>query len=331
MEPLLFEPFFRPMPWGGRRLESILGKKLPDAEKYGESWELSSHPLHVSVVAEGPLKGTSLEQLWRKSGDELLGWPVDPEKPFPLLLKFLDCRDLISVQVHPDDAAAKHLRDEPQGNTEAGVLLDALPTARIYAGLKPAVARSDLERAMDTETVAECLHSFAPRPGDCVFLPAGTVHSAGGVLLAEVQQSSDITFRLFDWNRRDAQGRTRPLHRAESLTSIDWNRGPVDPVLPRGWENASTISSSERLVHSPYFQLDRHHLRGTLANPYPERLSVWMVIDGDVELRESAGDYRRRFRRGETVLIPASARQADWIPAGVSAPALLAVTVPEGS
>jgi mannose-6-phosphate isomerase len=329
MNPLIFEPYLRPMPWGGRRLETILGKKLPDAEKYGESWELSAHPLHVSVVAEGPLKGTSLEQLWRQSGKELIGRPVDPEKPFPLLLKFLDCHDLISVQVHPNDAAAMRLRNEPLGKTEAWIVLDALPTARIYAGLKPAVTQSDLERALDTETVAECLHSFTPRPGDCVFLPAGTVHAAGGVLIAEVQQSSDATFRLFDWNRRDAQGRTRPLHRAESMASIDWNRGPVDPVLPRDWEIASTVHRSQRLVHSPYFQMDRHHLRGTLANPYPERLSIWMILDGDVELRESAGDYRHRFHRGQTVLIPASARHADWIPLGDCPSELIATTMPE--
>ncbi|MBN2581314.1 MAG: class I mannose-6-phosphate isomerase [Pirellulales bacterium] len=330
MDPLIFKPYLRPMPWGGRRLESLLGKNLPDAEKYGESWELSGHPHHVSVVAEEPLRGTPLTELWRQSGESLLGRPVPEGTPFPLLFKFLDCHDVFSVQVHPGDEQAKRLRDESLGKTEAWVVLDALPDARIYAGLKPAVTRSDLERALDTETAAECLHSFTPRPGDCVFLPAGVVHAARGVLLAEVQQSSDITFRLFDWNRRDAQGRTRPLHRAEALASVDWSRGPVHPVLPRDWENASTISRSQRLVHCNYFQLDRHRLAGKLANPYPDCMSIWMILDGDVELRQSSGGYRRRFRRGETVLIPAAGRQTSWIPAADTVPTLLAVTLPAG-
>jgi mannose-6-phosphate isomerase len=341
MQPLHFEPYFRPLPWGGRRLAERLGKRLPEGGKYGECWELSGHPHHVSRVAEGPLQGTPLTELWRQSGAQLLGRPVADGAPFPLLIKFLDCDDLISVQVHP------------QGKTECWVVLEAAPTARIYAGLKAAITRADLERSLDTETVAECLHRFTPRPGDCVLLPAGTVHAAGGgVLLAEVQQPSDITFRLFDWNRRDREGKTRPLHRPQALESIDWNLGPIDPVTPvpfRPWRGVVSVSSfppewrpengnrpqdakastSERLIRCRWFQIDRHHLRGTLLNPYPECLSIWMVIEGTADLQQPEGDYRRPFRRGETVLIPAAGSQISWNPGENSTPVLLAVTVPE--
>jgi mannose-6-phosphate isomerase len=336
MEPLRFEAYLRPMPWGGRRLESLLGKKLLEGEKYGESWELSGHPHHVSVVAEGPFRGKTLTELWQQSGEQLLGRPVPEGMPFPLLIKFLDCHELLSVQVHPDDETAERLLGEKQGKTEAWVVIEAAPTARIYAGLKPAVTRSDLERSLDTETVAECLHSFIPQPGDCVFLPAGTVHAVGGVLLAEVQQTSDATFRLFDWNRRDALGRARSLHRTEALSSIDWTRGPVEPVRlaaiggcdpPKGSGTMPLLQTGVRLAECRYFRIDRHCLNGQYVNPYQKTLSIWMVLEGGAELRQPASGYRRQFGCGETVLIPADGWQVDWMPASGSTPTLLAVTM----
>jgi mannose-6-phosphate isomerase len=330
MQPLRFEPYLRPKPWGGRRLAERLGKRLPEDGRYGESWEISGQSHHVSVVAEGPLQGMPLTELWRQSGPQLLGRSVAEGAPFPLLIKFLDCDDVFSVQVHPNDSAAQKLRGEAVGKTEVWVVLDAAPTARIYAGLKAAVTRSDLERSLDIETVAECLHQFTPRPGDCVFLPAGTVHAAGGgVLLAEVQQSSDITFRLFDWNRRDAEGKTRPLHRAEALESIDWSIGPVDPVSPVALEAEIKVPGSERLIGCRYFQLDRRRLHYELPNPYPECMSIWMLIEGSAELQQPGSGYRRQFHCGETVLIPAAGSQISWIPVANSAAMLLAATVPE--
>jgi mannose-6-phosphate isomerase len=218
------------MVWGGRRLGDVLGKHLPTKEPFGESWEISDHPLHRSVVANGPLAGTTLGELMETRREELLG-KATRHTTFPLLVKFLDCADWLSVQVHPDEEAVKRLWPGEGRKTEAWFVLDAAPGSRIYAGLLTGVGEREMRAALKAGTVAECLHSFEPQPGDSVFLPAGTVHAVGGgVLLAEVQQTSDATFRLFDWNRRDARGKSRKLHIEEGLASIHWGQGPVQPV-----------------------------------------------------------------------------------------------------
>lgn len=327
MQPLVFEPYFRPLLWGGRRLADRLGKPLPAAGQFGESWEISGHRQHVSRVAEGPLRGKSLTDLWHGNGIELLGRPVAADAPFPLLIKYLDCRELLSVQVHPDDAAAARLLPGELGKTEAWIVLDAAPEGRVYAGLKPGVDRAELERALDAGTVADCLHGFAPRPGDCVFLPAGTVHAVGGgVLMAEVQQSSDATFRLFDWNRVGADGRPRPLHRREALASIDWARGPVEPM--RG------AATSQRLAACAYFVLNCFRLAAELPSPYAGQMSIWMVLpNGEgrhaAELAQPSTGYRRTLLAGDTVLVPAAAGEVVWRPTNADAgPTLLAITLP---
>ena len=310
MDPLIFEPYLRPQIWGGRQLETALHKRLPPAGTFGESWELSAHPHHVSRVAEGPFASAALTQIWTDHAEELTGSRSPGE--FPLLIKSLDCRVPLSVQVHPDDARAHDLLGEPRGKTEAWVILAAGPDARIWAGLKPGITRADLERHLDAGTVADCLHSFVPRPGDCVYLPAGTVHAVGGgVLIAEVQQSSDATFRLFDWNRPGPDGKPRTLHREQSLASIDWQAGPVDPVRPQRIIAAQEGVSHERLVECPYFALSRYTLSGS-ARLTAAGLSIWMMLDGSAELRSKASGDERRFERGETVLIPASAPSLEW-------------------
>ncbi len=245
--PLRFVPYFRPMVWGGRRLGLVLGKQLPSDEPYGESWEISDHPLHRSRVACGPYAGQSLHELMETERQALLGAGHASQTTFPWLVKFLDACDWLSVQVHPDEKAVVKLwpgDGRPSGaKTEAWFVLDAAPGSRIYAGLLPGVDEKRLRAALEAGTVADCLHRFEPHPGDCVFLPAGTVHAVGGgVLLAEVQQTSDATFRLFDWNRRDAQGRSRPLHIEQALACIDWNRGPVRPVHVVDFAGLSVVS-----------------------------------------------------------------------------------------
>src|SRR5262245_26444494 len=176
MEPLIFEPYLRPMVWGGRRLATALGKSLPTEGTYGESWELSGHPQHVSRVADGPLRGMSLAELCTTHTAELFGKTKSAAR-FPLLIKLLDCHDWLSVQVHPNDELAAQLVPGESGKTEAWVIIEAGPTARIYAGLRPGTTRADVERHLAAGTVDQCLHSFTPRAGDCVFLPAGTVHA----------------------------------------------------------------------------------------------------------------------------------------------------------
>jgi mannose-6-phosphate isomerase len=309
MNPLVFEPYLRPMVWGGRRLESLVGKGLPAEGAFGESWEISGHPLHVSRVAEGPLRGVTLAELCSKHGRELFGdAPADLSR-FPLLIKFLDCHEHLSVQVHPTDELAARLALRESGKTEAWVILEADANARIYAGLLRGTTRADVERAVAAGTVTSCLHSFTPKPGDCVFLPAGTVHAVGGgVLMAEVQQTSDATFRLFDWNRLGTDGKPRALHIRESLQAIDWSAGPVNPVIPTALAGLPANVRGEGLVRCRYFELNRFEIGETLSAA-PGRLSIWIVVAGEVDLEFAS--YRRRCRRGETVLVPATA-QVRW-------------------
>jgi mannose-6-phosphate isomerase len=252
--PLRFVPFLRPMVWGGRRL-AALGKRLPTSEPYGESWEVSDHALHRSAVAAGPHAGRTLRQLMEADAGALLGPGANGTAPFPWLIKLLDCHDWLSVQVHPDEHAVRLLAPHEGSKTEAWFILDAAPGSRAYAGLVPGVGPAELLAAVRAGAVTECLHSFAPRPGDCLFLQAGTVHAVGGgVLMAEVQQTSDATYRLFDWNRKDAKGQSRELHLADSLACIDWQRGPVEPVRAEAF--GTPRRGRQTLVSCPYFALE---------------------------------------------------------------------------
>ncbi len=292
------------MVWGGRRLADLLGKTLPTSEPYGESWELSDHPLHHSVLATGPKAGQTLRSLMEQHADALLGRA--PAEVFPWLVKFLDADDWLSVQVHPDEQAVRRLLPGEGSKTEAWFILDAAPGSRIFAGLQPGTDEAKLRSALEAGTVTRCLHSFEPRPGDCVFLPAGTVHAVGGgVLMAEVQQTSDATFRLFDWNRRDSHGQSRPLHIEESLASIHWSRGPVSPVHAAGYADvrAGRPSTARRqtLVECRYFHLDYLQENRPFSVGGAGRLQVVIVLAG--QGRWHGGE---ELRLGQTWLLPAS-------------------------
>lgn len=231
-QPLRFQPFFRPTAWGGRRLARFLGKNLPPGLPCGESWEVTDHPSHASVLATANLYGHTLRQLMERHREELLGPAAARFERFPWLIKLLDVHDWLSVQVHPDDVKVRELLPGEGAKSEAWCVLDAEPGSLVYAGLRPGIGPAELRDALRQGTaVADCLHRFVPRPGDVLYLPAGTVHAVGGgVLLAEIQQTSDATFRLYDWDRKDAAGQPRTLHIEQALASIDWTQGPCDPV-----------------------------------------------------------------------------------------------------
>jgi len=327
MEPLVFEPYLRPVVWGGRKLGDILGKSLPTTASFGESWELSPHPQHVSVVAEGPFSGRTLNDLCRDHAAEILGPQAQSAAPFPLLIKFLDCRELLSIQVHPDDRLARELAGEDFGKTEAWIVLQADPGATIYAGFLPGVTREDVARHLAAGTLESALHAFTPHAGDCLFLPAGTVHAVGGgVLMAEVQQASDATFRLYDWNRPGSDGKPRELHIPQALAAINWNAGPVRPVDTALVDDSLPGNAAEPLVNCPQFAMERIHLTSSLPCEDRDGAEVWMVLEGIAELRTTTG-YARSFQFGETVLIPAAARAPNWIPDSTTA-TLLRVRVP---
>jgi mannose-6-phosphate isomerase len=302
--PLRFRPYLRPMVWGGRGLADVLGKALPTAEPYGEAWEISDHDSHHSVIAS-EADGT-LRDLMQRERAALLGEPTTAT--FPWLVKFLDACDWLSVQVHPDEQSVKHLWPGEGSKTEAWFILAARPGSRVYAGLKPGVEEKALRQSIADGTVADCLHAFEPRPGDCLFLPAGTVHAVGGgVLIAEVQQTSDATFRLFDWNRRDSQGRSRQLHVEEAMACIDWKAGPVSPLRAEGYPQtagqAPAWSVQQSLVKCRYFHLD--YVRQTEPFALPGgRMKAVMVLHGRGELWSPGGP--EPLATGDTILLPAS-------------------------
>jgi mannose-6-phosphate isomerase len=299
--PLRFEPLFRRYLWGGRRLGTVLGKPIGEGADYAESWEVVDRAADQSRVAFGPLAGSTLGDLVRDRGEELLG-KHHPQRRFPLLIKLLDAREKLSVQVHPNDEQAARLEPPDLGKTEAWVVLAAESGSRIYSGLKRGFDRPALERELSRGTCELCLHQFEPRVGDCIFLPAGTVHALGsGLMIAEVQQSSDTTYRLFDWNRVGLDGKPRALHVEQALEVIDFRRGPVDPVRPTPIDGRAV----NRLVASDKFMLDRLELSAPRSAGEPDRCHILLVLEGEVHV---AGEPSRRpLKAGETVLLPASA------------------------
>ncbi len=310
--PLRFEPLFRRYLWGGRRLGTMLGKTIGPGEDYAESWELVDHGADQSVVAAGPLQGLTLHELVMQHGEELFGRDAG-QAQFPLLFKFLDCNRTLSVQVHPNDEQGARLDPPDLGKTEAWVVLAAEPGSKIYAGLKPGVTREVLSAAIAAVTCETCLHEFEPTVGDCVFIKAGTIHALGaGLVIAEIQQASDTTFRLFDWNRVDAEGKPRQLHIAESLAVTDFLRGPVAPQQPA----ATDSPQRERLVECDKFVLDRLRIAKPQAAKVggDERFHLLVPLTGAITVSGDA--VHAPLSLGNTCLVPAAAGKVELEPRG---------------
>jgi mannose-6-phosphate isomerase len=329
--PLRFEPILKELIWGGRRLGSLLGKPLGTGTRYAESWEIADHRDDVSRVAEGPHRGASLRDLGRHAGATLLGPGVGPRDQFPLLVKFLDAHQVLSVQVHPDDELGRRLAND-NGKTEAWVILHAEPGSLIYAGLRPGVTHAEFARAMDGGEVEPLLHRFEARPGDCILIPAGTVHAIGaGVVLAEIQQMSDATFRVHDWGRVGADGRPRALHRAEALESTDFAAGPVNPVASR--PRRLPGGTHERLVACPYFVLERFRLGGpegmSLGDADRRRFTILIALEGRAEVRYGPGPDAATLDFGQTLLLPAALGACTVFPKDGGGAVLLSCTLPE--
>lgn len=290
---------------------SVLGRQLGPERDYAESWEICDHGDDQSLVAGGPWAGTTLGQLVAERNGDLFGRHAGLEQ-FPLLFKFIDACDRLSVQVHPDDEQAAEFAPGERGKTEAWVVIDAGPDSVLYAGLKAGVDRAALELGLREGDVERLLHRFSVRAGDCIFIPAGTVHAIGaGVLLAEIQQSSDLTYRLFDWNRTDPDGKPRPLHVSEALAVIDFQRGPIRPIRTPRPDTPGV--KAENLVRCDYFVLDRYRGDGRFPLGGDERFHIVSVLEAAAELHfdepvwpDSAGGKVFSLSRGDTVLLPAS-------------------------
>jgi mannose-6-phosphate isomerase len=302
--------------WGGRRLESELGKPLPSSQLIGESWELYDFPPGVvegsadwvsAEIANGPLAGRSLHWAVGEFGRDLLGDVslVGTNGQFPILIKFLDAREDLSLQVHPDQDYANthpgaHLK------SEAWYVVQSEPEAAIYKGLAGSVSREQFKAAIEQGTAMDHVRRIPVKAGHCHYLPSGTVHALGaGVLVAEVQTPSDTTYRVFDFNRLEpATGKPRQLHVEEALQCIDFSGAP-EPAQQRS-HVAGLFTTVSKLVTSPYFTVEKVRFTEGVeeAVPYDEPV-VWIMLQGEAQVKVDGVKEPTTFRKGDTVLLPA--------------------------
>jgi mannose-6-phosphate isomerase len=300
--PLRFEPILRNKIWGGRRLADLLSAPLPGDGLIGEAWLLSDRDDHQSLVADGPLKGLTIRQLLERWQEEIMGRFAGRFRRFPLLLKFLDVYDVLSVQVHPSDRQTKYLPPGESGKTEAWVVLEAGPESRIYAGLKPGVTPEELRKAISEGTAAGLLAGFCPKPGDGVLIEAGTVHSLGKVVVFELQENSDVTFRLYDWDHVDARtGKLRPLHIEQAMACVDITKGAIGPIAPV--VEAEKPILRERLFLCKHFEVWRHRGDSRFTVGVAGAPSVLVCIAGDGRLVHDGANHA--FGKGDVLLLPA--------------------------
>lgn len=300
-QPLVFEPLFMERVWGGRRLELLYQKKLPNGVRIGESWELVDREEAQSVVHDGPFRGQTLHELWLHHRAEIFGEGLPDLPRFPLLVKILDAQDRLSLQVHPPAAIAAGLNGEPK--TEMWYLAQAEPGAELFAGLDAASDRASFESALHEGRAADLVHRLAVETGDAIFIPSGRIHAIGaGCLIVEIQQNSDTTYRVFDWNRPGLDGNPRTLHVEQSLQSVDFN--DVRPALEPRTEGPATLADC------PFFRVERWPLteaRAALENT-GGRFAIFTCLSGRVDCAGAV------FGPGEFFLAPAGLTEAQVRP-----------------
>lgn len=290
-EPIIFEPLAMERIWGGRRLENLYGKMLPPGVPIGESWEVVDREDAQSVVHNGPLRGTTLHELWTSSRGEVFGpaYETHAATRFPILIKLLDARERLSVQVHPPPHMSEVLGGEPK--TEMWYFADAQPGANIYAGLKRGVTREQFEALLREGRVEETLHVIPVESGDSIFIPSGRLHAIGpGNVIVEVQQNSDTTYRVFDWNRTGLDGLPRKLHIEESMASIDFE--DFEPVVNH--VNNGVIAVC------PYFKVEKLPLSSQVAACIEGKFSIITVLSGGASCAGVS------FKPGDFFLAPAT-------------------------
>lgn len=299
MYPLQFEPILKERIWGGEKLKTILNKPIT-SKITGESWELSTVEGDVSVVANGELKGKSLMELIDETPNEILGTEVYKRfgKQFPLLFKYLDAREDLSIQVHPNDKLAKE-RHNSFGKTEMWYVTQADTDARIIVGFKENSSKEEYLKHLNDKSLVSILDTVKAKPGDVFFLETGTVHAIGaGLVVAEIQQTSDITYRLYDFDRKDAQGNTRELHVDLALDAINYNKVDTQKKYEK------KVNTSNVVVDCPYFTTNFLPLENKLeVSKSGATFTVYMCIEGSFEIEYDG--FKHTYIKGDTVLVPA--------------------------
>jgi mannose-6-phosphate isomerase len=312
--PLRFEPIYQYRLWGGRRLASLLSASLPGDGPIGEAWVLSDRTDYQSLVANGPLKGQTLGQVMEQFREKLMGKLSSRFRRFPLLLKFLDAHEMLSVQVHPSDDPSELIPAGDAAKTEAWVVIEAEKGSQVYAGLRSGTTPGILRESLDGGTVADHLVCIAPKPGDAIFIPGGTVHTLGDdVVVFEVQQNSDTTFRLYDWGHIDPETKEpRPLQVDQALACIEFGECNSGLVAPRVETTAPV--EREKLFDCHAFQLWRvlgqdQFTIGAAAEP-----RVLVAIEGSGQIIHDGTPYA--VGKGDVWLLPAEAGECALQPSG---------------
>jgi mannose-6-phosphate isomerase len=308
--PLTFEPIFMERIWGGRRLESDFGKNLPSQKPIGESWEIVDRPEAQSIVRSGLLRGKTLHELWTQHRDEIFGDVTDSPR-FPLLMKLLDAHHKLSLQVHPPAEVAGGLGGEPK--TEFWYVATADPGAELYLGFREAITRDQFEKALRDGTAADHIHKIRVKSGDAAFLPSGRFHALGaGNVLIEIQQNSDTTYRVFDWNRIDDKGKRRQLHLDQALQCIDF-----DDVRPRLLD-----PEGELLLRDDLFEVQKWNLNSSREIAPRTQFAIVCCLTGSLRCA------RVDLAPGEFFLIPAQLRDRQLKPTSTGT-SLLRITIPK--
>ncbi len=307
--PLAFEPIFMERIWGGRRLQSEFAKNLPRHGRIGESWEIVDREEAQSVVRDGPLRGKTLHELWTEHRQEIFGDVVNRER-FPLLVKLLDAQEKLSLQVHPPEKVAMELGSEAK--TEFWYVAAADPNAELFVGLREPITAEEFKSVLDKKTVADCVHTIRVKAGDAMFLPAGRFHAVGaGNLLVEIQQNSDTTYRVFDWQRLNEHGKPRELHLDQALASIDFNDVRPKLIEPKG----------ELLIRHELFEIQKWNLNSPREIVSAGQFAIGACLSGKLQCADVA------FAAGEFFLVPAETQNRQIKPASEET-SLLRVTIP---
>ncbi len=312
--PLVLDPIFKHRIWGGRRLAELLGKKLPAGEPIGESWESSCRAGDNSRIANGALAGSTIADALETHREALLGPALSRRKRFPLLNKFVDAHDLLSVQVHPDERVAAQFAGA-EAKTEAWYVIHADPGASLVKGLRPGVTKESFADAVRNDTVPALLNSVPVSAGDMVYVPAGCVHAmGGGLVVCEIQENSDTTYRVYDWARVDADGKPRQLHVEQAMQAINFEDRSPDKVAPI--EVAEGRNTRTYLIACPHFAMQKLALKEpSIESTGGRRFESLMVLDGSAAIRTRDGGETRIFA-GDSALIPACLGDYTIAPSG---------------
>lgn len=318
--PLKFEPILMKRLWGGTRLGTVLGKAVKE-DKVGESWEISGVKDHVSIVSNGVYKGLKLTELITRFSEDLLGERVLSEfgNEFPILIKFIDAKKDLSIQLHPDDTLAKK-RHNSLGKTEMWYVMDAEEESNLIVGFKEDISEEKYKNSLKDNSLLSLLHFETVKEGDTFFINAGKIHAIGqGVLLAEIQQTSDVTYRVFDYNRKDSEGNLRELHTELALSALDYKRRDDFKIVYGKKENIENP-----MVNSAYFTTRFLPVNKNLSFDLSDRdsFTIYMCVKGNAEIKNENG--KAIIAKGETILLPANSKKVHIITKGAE---LLEITI----